>query len=157
MPTEVKTKSGLFAKGTSGNPSGRPLGSRNQATLLMEGLLEGEAELLIRKTIDLAKSGDTRALGLCLDRLMPPRKDRFVLFDFIPVRSLHDIPKGMMCIMSAISEGSITPQEGETLSRILTEHANALNTADLQRRVEKLEEGPSHDDNKVTVVTNYQS
>jgi hypothetical protein len=121
----------------------------------MESLLEGEAEQLTRKVIDLAKEGDTRALGLCLDRLMPPRKDRLVEFDFPPVRSLEDVPQGMISIMTAISERRITPQEGETLSRILTEHANALNMQDLERRVEKLEDGASPDDPKVKVVKTY--
>jgi hypothetical protein len=156
MSTEGRMNNGQFAKGVSGNLSGRPLGSRNQATLLMESLLEGEAEELTRKAIDLAKTGDTRALALCLDRLMPPRKERLVLFEFPPIRSLEDIPRGMMSIMAAISEGKVTLQEGETLSRILTEHANALNAADLQQRVEKLEQGPSHDDKKVTIVKNYR-
>ncbi len=156
MSTEGRMNNGQFAQGTSGNPSGRPLGSRNQATLLMESLLEGEAEQLTRKAIDLAKAGDTRALALCLDRLTPSRKDRLVCFEFPPIRSLEDIPLGMMSIMAAISEGRVTPQEGETLSRILTGHANALNAADLQQRVEKLEQGPSHDDSKVTIVKNYR-
>jgi hypothetical protein len=34
---------GQWQKGTSGNPSGRPPGRRNKATLAMEALLEGEA------------------------------------------------------------------------------------------------------------------
>ena len=46
MSTKGKKSSGQFAEGTSGNPSGRPAGSRNKATLLMEALLEGEAEQL---------------------------------------------------------------------------------------------------------------
>jgi hypothetical protein len=154
MSTEGKTDNGRFVEGTSGNPSGRPPGSRNRATLLMEGLLDGEAEQLTRKAIDLAKAGDTRALGLCLNRLMPTRKDPLVLFDFPPIRSLDDVPLGMMSIITAISEGRLTPQEGQTLSRILSEHANALNTLELQRRVEKLE--ASQEDDKLRILKNHR-
>ena len=39
--SDTRTKQGKFKKGTSGNPSGRPIGSRNRATLLAEQLLEG--------------------------------------------------------------------------------------------------------------------
>jgi hypothetical protein len=40
------------------------------------GALDGEAEALTRKAIERALEGDTTALRLCLDRLLPPRKDR---------------------------------------------------------------------------------
>jgi hypothetical protein len=87
---------------------------------------------------------------------MPPRKDRLVCLDFPAIKSLEDIPLGMTRILSAITEGSIAPQVGEALARILTGCANALNTLDLQRRVEKLEGGVPHDDDKVTIVKEYR-
>ena len=57
-----------FKPGTSGNPSGKPAGARNKTTLAVEALLDGEAEDLTRKAIELAKAGDMTALRLCLDR-----------------------------------------------------------------------------------------
>src|SRR5687768_12762239 len=53
-----------------GNP-GRPRGCRNRATLAALALLEGEAEALTRKAVELALAGDTVALRLVLDRLLP--------------------------------------------------------------------------------------
>ena len=47
-----------FQKGQSGNPAGRPRGSRNKTTVLMQNLLEGEAEAIARKAIEMAKDGD---------------------------------------------------------------------------------------------------
>ena len=35
-----------FEKGQSGNPAGRPAGSRNKATLLLDKLTDDEAELI---------------------------------------------------------------------------------------------------------------
>ena len=155
MPTEENKNNGRFAKGTSGNPAGRPPGSRNRAALLMEALLEGEAEQLCRKAVDLALKDNTRALQLCLDRLMPPPKDRVVSFDLPKLQSLDDIPQGVSSILTAISEGSISPREGETLSRILIACAEALTTADTQQRLERLEEGRLHDE-QVKVVKSYE-
>jgi len=40
---------GQFLRGASGNPQGRPLGSRNRASLLMEDLLDGRAKALTEK------------------------------------------------------------------------------------------------------------
>jgi hypothetical protein len=118
----------------------------------MEALLEGEAQQLTRKAVELAKQGDTQALRLCLDRLMPPRKDRLVQFDLPPIDNLDAISLGMASIVAAISEGKITPQEGELLSRILAEHANVLANRDLERRVAALETRRSPDENKLTVI-----
>src|SRR5258705_3793234 len=47
-----------FQKGQSGNPAGRPRGSRNGASVLVHSLLENEAEDLARMTIEIAKRGD---------------------------------------------------------------------------------------------------
>src|SRR5271169_5967517 len=128
MSTARKKSNGQFGSGASGNPSGRPPGSRNKVTLLVEGLLEGEAEQLTRKAIELALEGDMQALRLCLERLMPPHKDRLVNFDLPPVRSLDEISLALAAVVEAISEGKLTPQEGEVLSRILDVQANFMAT-----------------------------
>jgi hypothetical protein len=78
--TAAKQRGKPFRKGVSGNPDGRPSGSRNKTTIAVENLLDGEAEALTRKAIELAKRGDMAALSLCLERIAPPRKDRPVAF-----------------------------------------------------------------------------
>jgi hypothetical protein len=55
-----------------GNP-GRPKGARHKTTLAIETLLEGEAETLTRKAIEMAKGGDITALRLCLESPLKPR------------------------------------------------------------------------------------
>ena len=67
-----------FQKGQSGNPNGKPKGTRHRVTVAAEALMEGEAEAITRKAIELAKGGDGPALRLCMDRIYPPRKDRSV-------------------------------------------------------------------------------
>jgi len=59
-----------FTKGKSGNPTGRPKGVIDKRTAL-NGLLMPHAESLIKKVVELALLGDTQALRLCLDRLIP--------------------------------------------------------------------------------------
>lgn len=73
-----------------GNP-GRPKGTRNKATLAAEALLEGEAEALTRKAIELALAGDGAALRLCLERIVPVRRGRAVALDLPPVRTAADL------------------------------------------------------------------
>lgn len=63
-----------FVKGQSGNPAGRPKGARNKATIIAEQLLDGEAEALFRKAIELAKGGSENLLKACMDRILPVRR-----------------------------------------------------------------------------------
>ena len=63
-------------KGRSGNPAGRRPGSRNKATLAAAALLAGESEALTRKAVELALAGDPTAMRLCIERLLPPSRER---------------------------------------------------------------------------------
>jgi Family of unknown function (DUF5681) len=74
--TAAKPRGRPFEPGTSGNPAGRPRGSRNKTTMAAEALLDGEAEGITRKAIEKALEGDMGALRLCLERVLPPRRDR---------------------------------------------------------------------------------
>ena len=60
-----------FKPGISGNPKGRPKGARDKRTEL-RSLLEPHAKDLVEKVVELAKGGDTTAIRLCLERLIPP-------------------------------------------------------------------------------------
>ena len=44
-----------FQKGQSGNPKGKPKGTRHGVTMAAETLMEGEAEAITRKAIELAR------------------------------------------------------------------------------------------------------
>jgi hypothetical protein len=79
---------GRFRKGRSGNPKGRPAGARNKATQTAELLLDGEAEALTRRAVELALAGDGMALRLCLERIIPPRRGRPVQLGLTPVRPI---------------------------------------------------------------------
>ena len=68
-----------FQKGVSGNPKGRPKGARNKTTNMAETLLEGQAKALVQKAVSMALSGNTTALRLCIERLIPPKREPTVL------------------------------------------------------------------------------
>lgn len=129
-----------FKEGQSGNPDGRPRGSRNKTTLAMEALLDGQHEALTRKAIDLAKGGDLSALRLCLERLLPPRKDRPVAFEFPAIQSIEDAPKAMAAIAVAVAQCDLTPSEAAELSKVVEGYTRAVETADLAARLSRLEQ-----------------
>src|SRR3954451_22474122 len=93
---------GRFQKGASGNPNGRPKGSRNVATLACEALLDGQAEALTQKAIEMALEGDVVAMKLCLERIYPPRKDRPVTFPLPQITNPHDAAKIAAAVAQAV-------------------------------------------------------
>src|ERR687894_527368 len=93
-----------------GNP-GRPKGSRNKATLAAEALLDGEAEALTRKAIEMALGGDGQAMRLCLERLVSPRRDRPVSFALPRLQTATDALAAAAAIAEAVADGELTPSE----------------------------------------------
>ena len=120
-------------------PAGRPKGALNKITLAAQALLEGEAEVLTRKVLELAKEGNPMALRFCLERLLPPRKDRAINFTLPKITGAEDLPKALMAILETVANGEITPGEGQILAGILEAYRKGLETADLEARVSALE------------------
>ena len=129
-----------WKKGQSGNPNGRAAGSRNRATLALETLLDGQATALTQKAIDLALTGDMAALRLCLDRILPPRKDSPVAFDLPEMKTLNDAVPAMGALVKAVGRGDLTPTEAGELTKMVQAFAKIIETAELEERVRKLEE-----------------
>ena len=59
-----------YTKGQSGNPAGRPVGSKNKCTQFRE-LLEEDLPALVSVLRDKALEGDMNAMRLLLERLVP--------------------------------------------------------------------------------------
>lgn len=137
--TEPKQRGKPFQKGQSGNPNGRPKGARNAATLAMEALLDGQAETLTQKAINLALGGDISALRLCLDRIMPARKDRPVTFELPPINNAQDAAKVSSAVFAAVAQGQLTPADAGEISKLIDTWMKAYETADLAERLERLE------------------
>jgi hypothetical protein len=132
----VEKQGSRFQKGRSGNPNGRPKGSRNSATLAAEAMLDGEAEALTRKAIEMALGGDTVALRLCLERIYPPRKDRPVTFALPPITSVRDAADISAAVAVAVSNGEITLSEAAEVAKLLDSYVKAHNAAELAEPVD---------------------
>ena len=104
-----------FEKGRSGNPGGRRRGSRNKATLAAAALLAGESEALTRKAVEMALGGDPTAMRLCMERVLPPCRERTVKFSLPPIEaartgkscgpSPQDVSLAMDAVTSALDPG----------------------------------------------------
>jgi hypothetical protein len=122
-----------------GNP-GRPKGARNKATLAAEALLDGEVESITRKAIELAKAGDMSALRLCLDRILPVRRDRPVAFELPILEHAGDAVSALAAIAKAVADGDLTPMEAAELSKVIDGFVRAIETTELADRLDRLEQ-----------------
>ena len=100
----------------------------------------GEAEALTRRAVELALKGDGTALRLCLDRLVPPRKDRPVEIDLPAVQSAGDASNAMAAVVEAVAAGDLTPGEAETVAKLLDIFVRTLEATEFERRLTVLEE-----------------
>ena len=135
--TAGRDAAGRFA---AGNP-GRPTGARHRATRAALALLDGEAEELTRRAVELALEGDTTALRLCLERIAPVKKDAPVRFDLPPMQSAPDAAKAAGAVLDAVAGGDLTPTDGAHIMALVEIYRRTLETTELEARVLALEGG----------------
>ena len=128
----------MAGKFTTGN-SGRPKGSRNKTTLAIESLLGGQAEALTQKAISLALEGDNIALRLCMERIAPAPKDKTVSFPLPDMNDAMDASQAASSILSAVSEGELTPIEGTRVMGLIDSYRRTLELTEIEERLQALE------------------
>jgi len=139
MPDNTgEIQAGQFKPGQSGNPIGRPKGSRNRATLAVQEMLEGEAEAITRQVIELAKAGDMAAIKLVLERVLPPRKDAPISITLPNTKTVEDVAAAIAGIIQAVCAGQITPSEGHSIVSLLESQRKCIETTILERKLDAL-------------------
>ncbi|MEM7472923.1 MAG: DUF5681 domain-containing protein [Pseudomonadota bacterium] len=131
-----RNSDGTFAKG---NP-GRPKGTRLKVTRAVEELLEGQAEALSQKAVELALGGDTTALRLCIERIAPVRKDSPVEFDLPEMTCAEEAALAASAVLKAVSQADLTPLEGASLMGLIEQYRRTLETTQIEKRLQALEQ-----------------
>src|SRR5687768_8991221 len=126
MRTERKQRMAQFEPGNSGNPAGRPPGIRDRRQA-MRDKLASHADELIAKVVELAKEGDSAALRICIERLIPPAKAKDDPVE-LPQMSgaLADCGQA---VLTALAEGRLTPEEASTVMGALSGQARIVETS----------------------------
>jgi hypothetical protein len=123
-----------FQPGQSGNPAGRPRGSRNRSTIMVEKLLNDSAGELTTAAIELATKGDPAAQRACLDRLIPRLRHRPLDFALPDLVTLADTPVAINAIAQGLARGDLDLEEAAALMRAVRFHAGARRGRALARR-----------------------
>jgi hypothetical protein len=143
-----KQKDTRFKPGQSGNPAGKRPGTRHRTTMAAQALLDNESETLTRKCIELALGGEMGALRLCLERIIPPSRERPIKISLPDTSSLESIDQAAEEILRGVATGQLLPTEGTVLSNLVEKRRAALETLDLEQRITQLEENNEKSDRK---------
>jgi hypothetical protein len=108
---------------------GRPKGSRNKATVVVEALLDGEAEELTQTLIDRAKAGDVVALRLVFNRLAPVRKVRYIEVNLPPINTAEEVLVAQATVIQSVAVGELSLEEGHSFLQLLEIRRRTLEAA----------------------------
>jgi hypothetical protein len=89
--------------------------------------------------VDLALKGDTVALRLCLERILPPLRKRPCSFKLPKIETLNDASNALAMIIAGASTGELLPSEAESLANVVNGFAKLLELAEIETRLTALE------------------
>ena len=117
--------------------SGRKPGSKNRATLFAASLLTGEAEHLLRKAIELAKTGDKDMLKFLLNRILP--KERTIRLSLPMLEHANDAVTSIARVTRALAEGELTPSEVAAISTFIGNASSSILVRELDEKIDRLD------------------
>lgn len=128
-----------FQPGQSGNPTGRPKGIKDRR-VVMRDLFQPHASELIGKAIKLALSGDTTALRICIDRVVPPVKEEPIVVTLPTIAGPEDCTRAQAAVLNAVAAGEVLPGAGQVLSGLIENQRRAYETTELAARLSAIEQ-----------------
>jgi hypothetical protein len=141
--TDIQPRRHGFQPGKSGNPAGKPRGTKSKSTQLMNALFGKNPQDLrdiVAKTIECAKAGKPWAAELILARLWPVPNGRPVQIDIPTGLGLGGIAAMFDSIFQNVAEGRITISEATELGKLLQMQAQVLEQSEIERRLRALED-----------------
>ena len=119
---------------------GRPLGSRNKNTLIIEELLYENSESLLHKALNLAQEGNIPMLRLLLDRVLPRPKDAPVSIGPLPMSTPEELLQAQESVMQELELGQLSLNQAEQIFSLIEARRRVLETQELEQRLRALEE-----------------
>ena len=122
-----KCRGAPFAKGESGNPKGRPRGSKNKIPALLAALVESNVEAIGEKAIELALAGNPGMIKFFLSRHIPPFREPIPIVEMPELTSPAACREAKARIAKAAGAGEISGQEAYLRIKIVDAVAESFN------------------------------
>jgi hypothetical protein len=117
---------------------GRPPGSRNKLSIVVQRQLNEHAESLVNRTLRAGLEGDPKSRFWCLDQLMKLKPSAPKL-KLPALKALDDIANAMDVVLNAATNNKCSDAHGAALCALLSEKRKMIETQDLALRLEELE------------------
>jgi len=119
---------------------GRPRGSRNKTTLLAQELLDSYAEPLVRKCLHMALQGDPKAMQLCMDRILPARRDLPMKLGKLPMGTAAELCEASATVLQKAASGQLTVMQAQGFSGLIENHRSMIETVHMDARLRTIEQ-----------------
>jgi hypothetical protein len=142
-PASIQPRRHGFQPGKSGNPAGKPRGTKSRNTQLVERLVTGnpaDVKAIIDVTVREAKAGEPWAAQEILKRIWPVPRGRLLKFPLPPLETVSDVSAAIGAVTQACANGLLTVDEASALADILERHAAILKADAIERRLRALED-----------------
>lgn len=130
----------LFQKGQSGNPAGRPRGSRNRSKIIAERLTAPVLEEIVDEVAKKAIKGNLVAARLVIQMLAHVRRDERPTCKLPDLKTPDDVLAAMQKVTRKVSSGALTAGEGAEFAKILDLCLQALGHVELEQRLRHVEQ-----------------
>jgi hypothetical protein len=118
---------------------GRPKGSRNKAKSEVQEVLDQYTSKMLMTCIGHAAKGNPTALRLCIERMIPTRREAPVRMRVPPIRTAEDVDKAAEQVTQDIGRGKTTAADGEKMMHILESRCRIIDSVNNAGRMDKLE------------------
>jgi hypothetical protein len=139
-PAKAKPRGRAFQPGVSGNPAGKPRGTRNRTSLLFQNRVDEKGLELIDAGIAMALAGDATIMKALLSVLIPARRER-VSLNLESIRTLGDAVEASAQILDGLAAGALSSSDGAIMNAALRQHTEMLALANIEERLKRLEQG----------------
>lgn len=127
-----------FKKGESGNPTGRPIGAKDKRAELRK-LLDPHADNLVQKAVAMALEGDSTAMRLCIERIVPAYRAEGIPVHVPALAEAKTLTEKGDAALQAIANGDVTVANGGTLLAAIAQQTKIQEFDELDRRLKALE------------------
>ena len=119
---------GKFQPGQSGNPTGRKPGIVSATHMLIARVVEDPEKLALvaEKWLELALDGHWEAIRAFIDRHYPVPRGSRVRFALPEIRDAESLTGAVNAVLSGVSTGQITIEEGQELMEMLESAGRAM-------------------------------
>jgi len=130
---------GKWAKGQSGNPSGRPKRSE-PVRAEVRGSMAENLPAVVKKLTELALGGDVQAIRTFLERMLPPLRPEARKVTLPEVAAAKTPTEQSTLVVKAMAEGVLAPDVASMIQAGLGQAVRVKEIDELEQRLRALEE-----------------